>query len=237
MKLGIMQPYAFPYLGYFQLVKAVERYVILDDVNFIKQGWINRNRILGPRGGQLFTIPVRNISQNRRICDMRIVGSSTWRDKLLRTLVYSYSKAPRFFDVWPTLEELIRFEDNNLAGFIVHSLERLMLYLGIDTQLIHSSRIYDNSDLSGEDRILDICDRENANAYLNAEGGRALYQSKRFKSRNIKLYFLEHKPTPYHQFNQKFQSRLSIIDVMMFNTQSEINRLLNDYSLKKPVKE
>lgn len=221
-----MQPYLFPYLGYFQLIHAADRFVLLDDVGFIKQGWINRNRVLGSAGTQRFTVPVAHGSSYRRINETRIAPGMRWRRKLLCSLEQTYAKAPRFEAAWPLIEEMIRHPDDNLAGFIRHSLRSLTKYLGIASAFVESSTVYNNTWLRREERVLDICQRESATDYINPEGGRSLYEPKRFRERGLRLWFLAHEPRSYGQFGRRFVPFLSILDVIMLNNPKQIARLL-----------
>ena len=226
-----MQPYAFPYLGYFQLLNLVDKFVLLDDVKFIKRGWINRNQILNFTQSKLFTIPVHDVNSSKRICDTKITYEHGFPNKLIRTIYNFYRRAPYFETSWPILEEILRFENNDLATFIRNSLDVLVDYLNIDTQIITTSSQYNNMELKGEERIIDICKKENAAEYINPEGGKLLYKNDNFEMQGIKLLFLEHLPNPYKQFGEVFVPNLSIIDVLMFNSQSDIGKLLNSFRL------
>lgn len=221
-----MQPYAFPYLGYFQLMRAVDRFVLLDDVTFIKQGWINRNWILGPHGPLRITVPVERASSNRRIRDLRIVEHSRWLDPLLRSVEQSYRRAPEFHRVWPIVEAALRHPDRRLAHWLQHSLEMLAKGLAIATPLVSAAETHPAGDARGVDRVLEICEREGARDYLNAEGGRSLYQDDVFAARGVKLHFLTHLSRPYPQRGGPFAERLSIIDVLMFSGPLELASLL-----------
>jgi WbqC-like protein family len=232
MKLAIMQPYAFPYLGYFQLIKAVDRFVLYDDVTFIKQGWINRNRILVDGKPKVITIPVSGVSSNRLINHTEIHYCSACPRKLIATIKQAYRKAPYFPTAWPVLESALASEEKDLAVYIKNMLLTLVKFLGITTEIIPSSTVYHNRGLSGERRIIDICLRENASDYINAEAGQALYSADSFESCGVKLWFLQHEVRSYRQFHCDFVSRLSIIDVMMFNPAERIAALLDTYRIK-----
>lgn len=214
--LAIMQPYFFPYLGYWQLIKAVDKFVIYDDVNYITRGWVNRNCIRINGEAHYITVPLKDASQNRRISDIELHPAITWRNKLTKTIALNYKKAPFFGSVFPVLEELITFPTNSLSSYLSHQLESLVLRMGISTLLSHSA-VYGNQDLSGTDRILDICGRENASTYVNATGGKDLYDPTLFARRDIQLRFLKMRPISYSQRSQSFLPNLSIIDVLMEN--------------------
>ncbi|MEM7147002.1 MAG: WbqC family protein [Verrucomicrobiota bacterium] len=231
MKLAIMQPYAFPYLGYFQLIHAVDRFILLDNVNFIVRGYINRNQVLGPDGPAPFTIPVQDASQNRLIHDIDIADDSPWQSKLLKTLAQTYQNAPQYHSAFPLIEHLITTAHGNLAHFIQNSLSELNQYLQINTPVTTASTISTDPDLRAQDRILALCQHENASEYINAEGGRELYDAPAFHSHNIQLTFLEHTPVPYPQFKEPFVPRLSIIDALMFNSPEALAQRLTEYQL------
>ncbi|MEM0896164.1 MAG: WbqC family protein [Verrucomicrobiota bacterium] len=216
MKLAAMQPYAFPYLGYFQLVAAVDKFVLLDDADFISQGWVNRNRILAKGEPLLLTIPLRHASSNRSIRDHDIAFEDRNWEKLPRLIREHYQRAPMFEAVWPILAKLFATTDRNLARFIEKALREMMQYLELQTEIIVSSRSYTNSHLKSAARLVDICATEGADTYLNAEGGRMLYSTDDFKPHGIDLEFLSHVPLPYLQFSGPFVERLSVIDVLMF---------------------
>jgi len=231
MKLAIMQPYAFPYLGYFQLLQAADRFVLLDDVTFIKQGWINRNRILGPHGPLRFTLPVEGAGSHRRLCDLHLTATTRWRDKLLRTIEQTYRRAPGFERAWPVVEASLRHPERRLTGWLRHSLEQVCGALGVTTPMISAAAVHPAGGDRGLDRVLEICRREGASEYLNAEGGRALYPARAFAARGLRLRFVEHHPRPYAQGGGPFVERLSIIDALMFNSPAELARLLDDCSV------
>ena len=229
MKLGIMQPYFLPYIGYFQLIKAVDKYVIYDDVNFIKRGWINRNNILLNGQSFLFTLNLLEASQNKLINETFV---SDDQSKLLKTLHTAYKKAPRFSSVFPIVEKIFGYEDKNLARFVGNSLTQIAGYLQFDTEFIYSSDIKEkNHSLKSQDKILNICTVMGATQYINAIGGMELYSKERFAECDIKLSFLKSQPIEYKQFNNSFVPWLSILDVLMFNSVEETNRLLEQYEL------
>lgn len=230
MKLAIMQPYAFPYLGYFQLAAAVDRFVLLDDVAFQRRGWINRNRILDPADGEpkRFTIPLCKVSRDRPICEMQIDAGPRWRRKLVRQIERSYAKAPQFGAVWPMFERLLSDPELRLSVFIRNSLTTLFAHLGIDISLADPPPA---GDLGGEERIIEICRQAGATDYINLEGGRAIYVPEHFAAAGIRLQFLEHRELPYPQFGSTFVPRLSIIDAIMFNDQEQLQPLLGGYTL------
>jgi hypothetical protein len=231
MVLAIMQPYFLPYAGYFQLVKAVDKFVLYDDVNFINRGYINRNNLLVNGKPSLFTIPLKEASQNKLIREISLSDDPSWRKKLLKTVEQSYKKAPKFELVFPLFQNIVEHESENIAAFCHHSLVAICQYLDIRTEIIPSSTIYDNSTLRAQERILDICLQERATHYINPQGGKELYDKETFARREIKLSFLEAKLSAYPQFKFPFIPGLSILDILMFNDVAETHHLLNDYQL------
>lgn len=228
MKTGIMQPYFLPYIGYWQLMRAVDIYVIYDDVNFIKGGWINRNNILVGGQKKTFTVELREASQNKLINE--IETKDDFR-KLKKTIEMNYSKAPYFHCVMPILNEIFDFENRNLALFIANSFYIINRYLSIDSKLIFSSDLDKDSSLKAQNKILDICDKVGATEYYNAIGGQEIYSEEKFKSNNIELKFLKTDTIVYPQFKNSFVPYLSILDIMMFNSVEEIDEMLNKYEL------
>lgn len=233
MKLAIMQPYFFPYIGYFQLINAVDKFVVYDDVNFIKGGWINRNNVLINKKTFLFTVPLENSSSFIQIDQTRLHSKfyQIWKIKFLRSLEQSYKKAPYYDDVFFLIEKILNTESNFISHLAIESIKGVCSYLDIKTQIIDTSKQYNNKYLSGQDRIISICQFEHANQYINPIGGIDLYSKDDFKNNAIILNFIKTKPIVYKQFDNEFFSWLSIIDVLMFNSKNEVMRILNEYDL------
>lgn len=232
MKLGIMQPYFFPYIGYWQLLNAVDTYVVYDDVNYIKGGWINRNRILINEKPQFITVPVKKASSNSLINELEINRTTKFPDKQLKTLEINYKKALFFDDVMPILERALKFDSQNLALFLYNSIAVVCDYLGIQTKLILSSDLDKDNSLKGKDKVLEICKILKADQYYNAIGGKELYDKDEFLANGISLQFLETGNISYSQFNTDFVSYLSIVDMMMHVSQSDIQDKLKQFSLE-----
>ena len=209
-----MQPYLFSYIGYWQLINAVDTFVIFDDVNFIKKGYINRNSILVGGKSQQITLELIGASQNKLINEIKVGNNS---QKLLKTIEMSYKKAPYFDNVFSIIEDILNQEESNLAKFIGYSLQKISNYLEIDTKFIYSSSIEEDNSLKAQNKILDICKKLDATDYINAIGGKELYDKDKFEKQNIKLNFLEPEIQKYMQLESEFISYLSIIDIIMFN--------------------
>ncbi len=239
MTIAVMQPYIFPYLGYYQLVQAVDKFVFFDDVNFINKGWINRNRILVNNEDFRFTIPLIKASQNRLINEIEISDFGKWRTDFLRVIESNYKRAPYFgfFNDW-----LIKFlherEYSSISELTEESVRSISALLNISTQFIKSSDLdYKASDHSnGQDKIIKICKILKAEHYINPINGMEIYDSERFQSENIILDFIRMNEIIYAQFrNTEFVPALSIIDVLMFVSVEEAKKLLTQYTLVKKI--
>lgn len=213
--LAIMQPYLFPYIGYWQLLHASDSFVIYDDVNYINRGWINRNRILINNAAGLITLPLLQASQNRKINEIDIAPVAQWQRRMLLTLEMAYRKAPCFPQVFPLFEQILSYESSNLAQFLTYQIQMIANFMGLTTRIVPSSQIYGNTHLAAQERILDICSREGATRYINAQGGQSLYEPLAFANAGIDLQFIAMRPLPYHQRGKTFTPYLSIIDALM----------------------
>lgn len=234
MKLAIMQPYLFPYIGYFQLLNYVDRFILFDDVNFMKKKWINRNRILVNNKPHLFSVPLEKSSQNKKINDVHICVNQDWKPGLLKTLTYNYKKAPEFSRVYPVIEEIIENKETQLTTFILQSIKHLCDFMGIATQVKRSSLLTQRYETkTSQDRIIHICLAEKAIEYVNPCNGKQLYSKQHFIENELELSFISpNKALQYPQFNAPFVGSLSIIDVLMFNDKQQFSKLLNAYSLE-----
>jgi len=233
MKLGIMQPYFFPYIGYFQLINAVDEFVIYDNIEFTKKGWINRNRILVNGQDSFITIPLKKDSDYLDVGDRFLADSwSLDRKKMLNRIIESYRKAPMFDSVYPVIEKCILFEQSNLFKFILNSLIQTKEYLEISTSFLISSALSIDHALKADKKVIAICKARKAKMYVNPIGGVQLYMKEDFKNEGIDLHFLRANDVRYRQFNNDFVPWLSIIDVMMFNYKEEIIKMLESYVLE-----
>lgn len=228
MTIAIMQPYLFPYIGYWQLIKSVDKFVIFDDVNYIKKGYINRNSILMNNTAHLFTLELIGASQNKLINEIEIGNNSK---KILKSIERAYSKAPYFKDVFPLLVNILTSDEKNLAKFIGYSLEKISSYLGMNTEFIYSSNLKNDKNLKAQEKIIDICKYLNAEVYVNAIGGQELYEKDSFKFKGVTLQFLDPKIEEYQQFKNEFIPYLSVIDLLMFNDKDTLCSYLNKYSI------
>ena len=227
-----MQPYFFPYIGYFQLMNAVDEFVIYDNIQFAKKGWVNRNRILVNGKDEYITVPLKKDSDYLNIVDRQLAASwDSDKKKILSRIKESYRKAPFFNEIFQFIEELFSFEAKNLFDFLFYALEGTKSKLGIATPLIVSSNIPINHTLKAQDKVLEIVNARNGNIYINPIGGTELYDKNTCQTKGIDLQFLKANEISYLQFKNVFVPFLSIIDIMMFNSKEKIDLLLLDYTL------
>lgn len=231
MRIAIMQPYFLPYFGYFQLINAVDRFVILDDVNYIKQGWVNRNRIPASRQNpdrdfQWLTVPVKNASQNRLIHDMEITDEDRWKRSMWYAIQNFYGRAQYFPAIRTQIDRWLTNASGNLSTFLTMTICEVARLCGISTQLIPTSSIYPKRGLRGTERILDICRQEKAHTYINLPGGRGLYSEDEFRSAGIELSFLEPSWPALAQRSGHGNHVFSILDQLMLNPPETMQEMM-----------
>lgn len=222
-----MQPYFFPYLGYYQLAATVDHFVFFDDVAFIKKGYIQRNRILLDGRAFDFSIPVSRQSQNRTIREHWFTGAFT---DFLEQLRHAYVRAPFFGRVFPIIEEVCLDPQQNVASKAARSIQVVFDYLGLPFSSSFSSADA-GTGLHGEQRILDLCSRQGADVYYNPIGGRSLYSGERFSERGFTLGFLQSRMPAYAQASEAFMPGLSMIDVLMNVEAGGIHQMLSEFDL------
>jgi hypothetical protein len=233
LRLAIMQPYLFPYLGYWQLLSAVDRFVVLDDVNYINRGWINRNRVAVNGSPVWLTVPLQGASQNRLICDIDIVADNGWKGKMMRMMTTAYARAPQAEPALQLFGDWLAGAGGNLSAALVDSLRRVAAALEIDVDIVATSRHHARNGLTGQDRILDICRRESATTYVNLPGGRALYDPAAFRDADIELTFLEPDLHIDHLRSGGGDGAvLSILDSMMYNSRSALAAAVRQFGLQ-----
>lgn len=231
MKLAIMQPYFFPYLGYFQLLNAVDKFIIYDDVNFIKQGWVNRNFILMDCKPLRMTIPIRQASSFRPIYETQIASIPGWKKRFLQAISQGYGKAPFFKEVYFLVETVIEKDYITIAQLASSSILAVLEYLELPLEVEPTSRHYMNQHLKGQERVLDICRIECCKKYYNLPGGTGLYERQAFEQSGIDLGFVQPGDVSYRQFECKFVPNLSMIDVLMFNDRKTVISYLDQYEI------
>ncbi|WP_022760637.1 WbqC family protein [Butyrivibrio sp. AD3002] len=239
MKLGIHQPYFFPYIGYWQLMNAVDEYVIADNLNYMKQGYINRNQILMNGEAQYFRIPVHKPSQNKLINETEIAFDENELIKMLNTIQSAYAKAPNFESVYEHVKNILEFgltdEGKNIAVFLENAIRKTAAELGIKTPIYLASKdvILDGT-YKREHYVVESCKNRGATEYYNAIGGTKLYCQKFFRENGLGLKFLKaREDITYTQLGGKeFVPNLSIIDIMMFCTKEQIAEILTQFTLE-----
>jgi hypothetical protein len=227
-----MQPYFLPYIGYWQLIAASDKFIVYDNIQYTKKGWINRNRYLLNDSDALFTIPLRKASDYLNIIDREIdreVASFTFETKLMNKLRAAYKHAP-YKNRLDLIELIIKYREQNLFNYLYNSIKEICKFLNIKTEIIVSSTIPIDHSLKSENKVIALCNNLKASDYINPIGGQELYNKEVFKSNGISLYFLKPNNVEYKQFN-KFVPMLSILDVLMFNSEDRIQEMLTEYAL------
>lgn len=214
-----------PYIGYFQLISAVDVFVLYDNIKYTKKGWINRNRMLMNGSDKTFSLPLKQASDYHHVVQRKLSEEYN-RAKLLAQFKGAYEHAPYFCSVVPLLQRIVEHTNDNLFAYIYHSLDLLCSHLGINTKIIASSCLEVNPDLRGKDRVIALCDTLFAKKYINPIGGVDLYDKHEFLAHGIKLEFLKSRPFAYNQFENLFVPSLSIVDVLMFNSIDRIQELI-----------
>lgn len=225
MNLAIMQPYLLPYIGYFQLIDAVDRFVVYDNIKYTKKGWINRNRMLKNGTDSVFTVPLQHGSDTLEVRE-RSIAKDFNKIKLLNQFLESYRRAPQFQSVWPMLQRIVLNEQPSLFHYLHEAIAQVCSLLGISTNIVISSTVDIDHNLKAQDKVLAICEKLGAKRYINAIGGQELYSTAPFQERGVELRFLQSHAIQYEQFGHPFVPGLSIIDVMMFNRPDTIRDLL-----------
>jgi len=231
-RVAIMQPYFAPYIGYFHLINSVDEFVIYDNIQYTKKGWLNRNRILVNGNDKILTLPLKKDSDYLDVKD-RVLAGSWEKDKIkiLNLIKSSYKKAPYYNKIFPVISSIFELPNTNLFEFILGSLHLLNSYLKINTKITISSDVNIDHTLKSKDKVIAICKELNANTYINAIGGQELYNVQDFKNEGLNLKFIKSSPLNYKQYNNEFIPWLSILDVLMFNKRQHITDYLNKYTL------
>jgi len=231
-RVAIMQPYFLPYVGYFHLINSVDEFVIYDNIQYTKKGWINRNRILVNGSDKILTLPIKKDSDYLDVKDRFLADSwSKEKIKMLNQIKAAYRKAPYYDRVFPIISSIFELPNTNLFEFILGSLHLLNSYLRVDTKITVSSDVNIDHTLRSRDKVIAICKELNADTYINAIGGQELYDTQDFKNEGLDLKFIKSPPLNYKQYNNEFVPWLSILDVLMFNKRQDITDYLNKYTL------
>jgi hypothetical protein len=230
MKIAIMQPYLFPYVGYFQLFNAVDKFFICDNYQYTRHGWISRNRYLQNGKDAFFSLSIKSDAQTKNICE-RELATDFKPDKILNQLKDAYKKSPYFEQTMAFVESVLEYPDRNLFGFLENSIKQACARLGVCCEIAKTSVLPIDHSLKKEERVIAMCSAVGAEVYVNAIGGREVYSAENFSKKNIELKFLESIPFTYQQLGGIFVPGLSIIDVMMFNSADTIRQCL-EYGYK-----
>lgn len=235
MKIAIMQPYFVPYIGYFALMKHTEKFILFDTVQFIKHGWIERNRILKPGDGwQYIAIPLVKYSRDTKIQDIRIKNTEDWRKRILAQLEHYKKRAPYYNETIQVIKKAFNIETDSIVKLNENILKTICEYLNIDLNIeIFSQCNLEIDDVNAPDEwALNICKAIGGiKEYWNPEGGITFFNRDKYTKENIELKFLKMHITQYSQRRGVFEGGLSIIDVMMFNSPEEINKMLDEYEI------
>ncbi|EPC04177.1 hypothetical protein L861_02370 [Litchfieldella anticariensis FP35 = DSM 16096] len=224
-----MQPYIFPYIGYYQLVGCVDEFVIYDDVNYIKRGFVNRNYILDRGSKKRFTVPVPGSSINKKILELKF---SSDVEALLKSIHHAYSKAPYYEDVFPMVKKVIEGENRDISAVCCDGIKSVFDYIGISVSLCRSSQLDYEKKLCGAEKLMNICDSLGSQNYVNSFGGTKLYDKQHFLSRGFNLSFLKTKNIGYSQGGvDVFISDLSMIDTLMWCSKEEVAKFIFEYDL------
>jgi hypothetical protein len=235
MRLGIMQPYFLPYLGYFQLIFATDTWIVFDTPQYIRHGWINRNRILKPDGKdwQYISIPIKKHSREAKIKDIEISYMEDWKTKITAQLSHYKIKAPYYSATMDVINQCINTSSNSIVDLNINAIKSVCDYLNIKFNYnvhSHMNLTHDTPTHAGE-WALHTCTSIGAKEYINPPGGREIFDKGQFINAGIDLFFLETQFSEYNQRNKNFIKGLSIIDVMMFNSAKEIAQMLCNFEL------
>ncbi|OBW58410.1 hypothetical protein A9986_05575 [Solibacillus silvestris] len=232
MKLVLMQPYFFPYIGYFQLMNLCDEFIAFDTVQYIKKGWINRNRILHPEGNPTYVnVPIKKFKSNTLIKDILIDNTVDWKQTIINRLQQYYKTAPYKEEVLTFIENCLNGEFSHLSELNVHLLQETCNYLNINCRINSLSKChfeYEKAAASDE-WGLNICKALNAKTYINAPGGIVFFDKNKYWKENIDIKFINPTFNRYSQNSEAFISGLSILDVMMFNSVEDIQKMLLSY--------
>lgn len=226
-----MQPYFLPYIGYFQLIAAVDVFVIYDDIKYTKKGWINRNRFLLNGSDATFSIPLHHDSDSLTVVERR-VSDDFDPIKLVRRFQAAYRLAPFFEANFPEIEEIVNCPSRNLFEYIANSVDKICGLLCVETTKMKASTIPIDRALKAQDKVVALCEALGVREYVNPSGGVELYSREHFASRGIELKFIKSRPIQYAQFGNPFVPWLSIVDVLMFNPLAQVQAWVrNEFDL------
>lgn len=227
-----MQPYFLPYIGYFQLIRAVDEFIVYDNIQFSKKGWFHRNRMLQNGKDEYFSLSLKKDSDFLDVRDRRL--SDTWpadREKALRKIRENYRKAPRFEETYPVMENIFQYPETRLFDFIFYSLQTVCRFLEITTPLTVSSTVEIDHSLRSQDKVIALVKKTGGSIYLNPIGGWDLYHPADFSAEGLTLQFHKASPFSYPQYGKEFVPWLSVLDLMMFNSREAINGWMDHFDI------
>lgn len=226
-----MQPYYFPYLGYWQLLNKVDIFVLYDDVQFMKGGWVNRNRILINGKLVYLTIPLKKASYKLKINE-RLFAPEFNFEQHKNLILSAYKDSTQIAQIKLLLEFIPYNTSLNLSDFLYDTIVAVSNLISSKTKIIRSSALIIDQNLSGQERVIEICKKLNADEYINPIGGKELYNKNRFNLEGIELRFLQKKSIVYEQYNNySFVDNLSILDLLAYNSIVNVKNLLNEYEV------
>ena len=228
MKVAVMQPYIFPYIGYIQLVNYVDCFVLYDDATYIKGGYINRNTILYDGKPKRFTLPVISSSSNKKISELRFSSNLHKPIELIR---HAYSRAPNLKNILKLVEDVLTAPDNSITSVCEDGLNSVFRYLDLEVNILRASDLKYDRTQSAADKLLAISRILGASNYVNSSGGKGLYDREYFSRNHCELSFLEMKPFQYQQGRSEFVPNLSIIDILMWCDKTDVVKALENYEI------
>lgn len=237
IKVGIMQPYFMPYIGYISLLKHCEIFILFDTVQFIRHGWIERNRMLKQNNNWLYIkVPLIKVnSQKTLIKECLIDNQQDWKLKILHQIKHYKNIAPNYNQVEKILMEIFEKDYDNIVSLNKASLEAISTYLGFKKKLQILSEMELNiiKPKAPDEWALNICKELNLPKihYVNLIGGLNFFNRDKYTKENIEISFHKMNMHCYNQQRDYFESGLSILDLLMFNSVEEINKMLDDYEL------
>jgi len=238
-RMAGMQPYFFPYLGYWQLIDAVDCFVLFDEAQYIKQGWVNRNRVLKQGGGwQYIQVPVARHPMEATIHEVRIAPEADWKTALLNKLAHykTYKAAAPYFDeIFALVEACLQGDrEQSIGALNCRIVRRICEALSIHTEIIVSSeRAFDYTGVSeAGDWALAHALQLGASEIVNPVNGISLLNAGKLAANGVRLSALDPPTEVYAQGNAPFEPALSIIDVLMFNGTEGTRHLLAKRTLR-----
>lgn len=233
-RVAIMQPYIFPYIGYFQLIASSDVFVIYDNVQYVKKSWVNRNRILLQERAFELVVPIHREHSKCLIKDVMPYIDDYFINKFFRRLKAAYSKAPHYTEVRQMLWRVLQEPHSNIVALCLHFIQEIDQYLGLNNSYFLSSELIGiGSDLTRQDKLIAIAKLFGAREYINSPGGKALYCRDEFKRKGLELFILSPPRCRYQQFGKQFVPNLSLIDVMMFNDPLSTRKMIKDFRTER----